>query len=97
MAQALATKVVLITGASAVPATCGAPEVIALPVDLRQPEANEAMVTDTLAHFCHLDILLANAGLYTPGDVAEAALFMLTWPPHVTTGDLVILPQNQDI
>ena len=30
-------------------------------------------------------------------DVAEAVLFMLTRPPHVTIRDLVILPQNQDI
>jgi ribitol 2-dehydrogenase len=30
-------------------------------------------------------------------DVAEACLFMLTRPPHVTIRDLVILPQNQDI
>ncbi len=28
-------------------------------------------------------------------DVAEAVLFMLTRPPHVTIRDLVILPQNQ--
>jgi ribitol 2-dehydrogenase len=30
-------------------------------------------------------------------DVAEAVLFMLARPPHVTIRDLVILPQNQDI
>jgi len=30
-------------------------------------------------------------------DVAEAVVFMLTRPPHVTIRDLVILPQNQDI
>jgi ribitol 2-dehydrogenase len=30
-------------------------------------------------------------------DVAEAVMFMLTRPPHVTVRDLVILPQNQDI
>jgi ribitol 2-dehydrogenase len=30
-------------------------------------------------------------------DVAEAVLFMLTRPPHVTVRDLVLLPQNQDI
>lgn len=30
-------------------------------------------------------------------DVAEACLWMLTRPPHVTIRDLVILPQNQDI
>ena len=30
-------------------------------------------------------------------DVAQAVMFMLTRPPHVTIRDLVILPQNQDI
>lgn len=30
-------------------------------------------------------------------DVAEAILFMLTRPPHVTIRDLVILPQNEDL
>jgi ribitol 2-dehydrogenase len=30
-------------------------------------------------------------------DVAEACLWMLTRPPHVTIRDLVMLPQNQDI
>lgn len=30
-------------------------------------------------------------------DVAEAVMFMLTRPPHVTVRDLVLLPQNQDI
>ena len=30
-------------------------------------------------------------------DVAEAAVFMLSRPPHVTLRSLVILPQNQDI
>lgn len=30
-------------------------------------------------------------------DVANAVLFMLSQPPHVTIRDLVILPQNQDI
>lgn len=30
-------------------------------------------------------------------DVAEAVMFMLTRPPHITIRDLVMLPQNQDI
>jgi ribitol 2-dehydrogenase len=30
-------------------------------------------------------------------DVAEAVVFMLSRPPHVTIRDLVILPQNQEI
>jgi ribitol 2-dehydrogenase len=33
----------------------------------------------------------------TSEDVAEAVLFMLSRPPHVTIRDLVMLPQNQDI
>lgn len=33
----------------------------------------------------------------TSEDVAEAVVFMLSRPPHVTIRDLVILPQNQDI
>ena len=33
----------------------------------------------------------------TSEDVADAAVFMLTRPPHVTIRDLVILPQNQDL
>lgn len=30
-------------------------------------------------------------------DVAEAVIFMLSRPPHVTIRDLVLLPQNQDL
>jgi ribitol 2-dehydrogenase len=30
-------------------------------------------------------------------DVAEAVVFMLSCPPHVTIRDLVMLPQNQDV
>ncbi|MEZ4865622.1 MAG: SDR family oxidoreductase [Caldilineaceae bacterium] len=30
-------------------------------------------------------------------DVAEAVIFMLSRPPHITIRDLVMLPQNQDI
>jgi len=30
-------------------------------------------------------------------DIADACLWMLTRPPHVTIRDIVILPQNQDI
>ncbi|MCB0136919.1 MAG: SDR family oxidoreductase, partial [Caldilineaceae bacterium] len=33
----------------------------------------------------------------TSEDVAEAVVFMLSRPPHVTIRDLVMLPQNQDI
>lgn len=30
-------------------------------------------------------------------DVANAVVFMLSQPPHVTIRDLVMLPQNQDL
>jgi ribitol 2-dehydrogenase len=40
--------------------------------------------------------IAARAGLRSE-DVAEACLFMLTRPPHVTIRDLVMLPQNQDL
>jgi ribitol 2-dehydrogenase len=30
-------------------------------------------------------------------DVAEAVVFMLSRPPHITIRDLVMVPQNQDI
>ena len=38
----------------------------------------------------------AHGGLRSE-DVAEALLFMLTRPAHVTIRDLVMLPQNQDL
>lgn len=41
--------------------------------------------------------LLEGKGGLPPEDIAEAILFMLTRPRHVTIRDLVILPQNQDI
>lgn len=37
-----------------------------------------------------------HAGLRSE-DVAQAVLFMLSQPPHVTIRDLVMLPQNQDL
>ncbi len=40
---------------------------------------------------------VAERGWLRSEDVAEAAVFMLAQPPHVTIRDLVILPQNQDI
>ncbi len=41
--------------------------------------------------------LLDGKGGLPPEEIAEAILFMLTRPRHVTIRDLVILPQNQDI
>jgi ribitol 2-dehydrogenase len=44
---------------------------LVLPADLTRPADVERVVADTLLHFGHIDILLANAGLYIPGDVIE--------------------------
>jgi ribitol 2-dehydrogenase len=41
--------------------------------------------------------LLEGKGGLPPEEIAEAILFMLTRPRHVTIRDVVILPQNQDI
>ena len=40
---------------------------------------------------------VANRTALTSDDCAEAALFMLTRPAHVTIRDLVMLPQSQDL
>ena len=44
---------------------------LAIPTDLTQPAQINSMVEKTLDHFGHIDILLANAGVYVPGPVAE--------------------------
>jgi ribitol 2-dehydrogenase len=41
--------------------------------------------------------LLEGKGGLPPEEIAEAVMFMLTRPRHVTVRDIVILPQNQDI
>ena len=46
-------------------------EAITIPADLANPADVERMVAATLGHFGRLDILLANAGLYMPGDAAD--------------------------
>lgn len=46
-------------------------EAIAIPTDLARPEAVEAMVAATLERFGRIDILLANAGIYVPGEVKD--------------------------
>lgn len=56
--------------------------------------ANELWgVTDPAAVEAHV----AKRSALRSEDVAEAVVFMLSQPPHVTIRDLVILPQNQDI
>jgi ribitol 2-dehydrogenase len=44
-----------------------------------------------------MDEALANGSLMQPIEVAEAVLFMLTRPRHVTIRDLVILPNSVDL
>ena len=44
-----------------------------------------------------LDEELARGGLIDPGEVAEAVLFMLSRPRHVTIRDLVLLPPANDL
>ncbi|KAA0689185.1 SDR family NAD(P)-dependent oxidoreductase [Neorhizobium sp. P12A] len=46
-------------------------DVIVLPADLTKPDALQNAVDAATQHFGRIDILLPNAGLYIPGDVAE--------------------------
>ena len=48
-----------------------APDAIVIPTELTKPTDVDAMVRQTLDHYGRIDILLANAGIYTPGDVAD--------------------------
>ena len=52
-------------------ASAGAPESMTLPVDLSRPAEVERMVAAVLDRFGHIDVFLANAGLYVPGDVSD--------------------------
>jgi ribitol 2-dehydrogenase len=49
----------------------GDADALLLPADLTQPAEVERIVRETSAHFGRIDLLLANAGLYIPGDVAD--------------------------
>lgn len=44
-----------------------------------------------------IDKLVSEHACLRSEDVAEAVVFMLSQPPHVTIRDLVMLPQNQDL
>ena len=46
-------------------------ENLVLPADLAKPADVERVAADSLARFGRIDILLANAGLYIPGDVVD--------------------------
>ena len=50
-------------------------------------------ITDT----AEIDARVAERASLRSEDVAEAVVFMLSRPPHVTIRDLVMLPQNQDL
>ena len=52
-------------------ASAGAPETMTLPVDLSRPAEVERMVARFLDRFGHIDVFLANAGLYVPGEVSD--------------------------
>ena len=46
-------------------------ETLVIPADLTAPAEVARLVAETVARFGQIDVLLANAGLYIPGDVAE--------------------------
>ena len=46
-------------------------DAVVLPADLTKPNEVAPLVDATLKRFGHIDALLANAGLYIPGEVAE--------------------------
>ncbi len=46
-------------------------DALALPADLTKPDELDRVVHDTLSRFGGIDVLLPNAGLYIPGDVAK--------------------------
>lgn len=48
-----------------------AAESLALPADLSKPADVERVAAESLTRFGRIDILLANAGLYIPGDVVD--------------------------
>jgi ribitol 2-dehydrogenase len=49
--------------------TGGSPLII--PADMTRPADVDAMVERTLAHYGRVDVFLANAGIYVPGEVAK--------------------------
>lgn len=46
-------------------------DALVIPADLSNPAAVDDAAATTLAHFGRVDVLLANAGLYIPGDVVD--------------------------
>ncbi|MFN8453667.1 MAG: SDR family oxidoreductase [Anaerolineae bacterium] len=70
------------------------------PAGIRVGAIAPGMVANELWGFTEaakIDEQVAKHASIRSEDVAEAVIFMLSQPPHVTIRDLVILPQNQDI
>jgi 3-oxoacyl-[acyl-carrier protein] reductase len=55
--------------ADALAKECGAAVCHAIASDLNSPEAARSLVAETVRHFGHLDILVANHGVWPPDDV----------------------------
>lgn len=70
------------------------------PHGIRVGAVAPGMVANELWNFfdaAAIDEIVGRKGAIRSEDVAEAVIFMLSQPPHVTIRDLVILPQGQDI
>ncbi len=70
------------------------------PHNIRVGAVAPGMVANELWGFedqAEIDAKVNEHASLTSEDVAEAVVFMLSRPPHVTIRDLVLLPQQQDI
>lgn len=70
------------------------------PHNIRVGAVAPGMVANELWGFedqAEIDAKVKEHASLTSEDVAEAVVFMLSRPPHVTIRDLVLLPQQQDI
>ena len=70
------------------------------PHNIRVGAVAPGMVANELWGFedqADIDAKVKEHASLTSEDVAEAVVFMLSRPPHVTIRDLVLLPQRQDI
>ena len=70
------------------------------PFGIRVGAIAPGMVANALwgiTEVAEIDARVAERASLRSEDVAEAVVFMLSRPPHVTIRDLVMLPQNQDL
>jgi ribitol 2-dehydrogenase len=70
------------------------------PFGIRVGAIAPGMVANALwgiTEVAEIDARVAERACLRSEDVAEAVVFMLSRPPHVTIRDLVMLPQNQDL